>query len=466
MADVIVVGGAVGGLATAMMLARDGHDVTVLERDPHEVRSPDEAWESWERKGVAQFRLAHYLHPRFRIVMQDELPEVGEAMEKAGAFRFDLVATMPSSITDRTPRDGDDRLWTLTGRRAIIEYAFASVATSEPRVTVERGVHVTGLVTNGSVTDGVPHVVGVQTEDGERRADLVVDAMGRRSFVGDWIEAAGGRRPPEESAECGFTYYGRHYVHDTMPEVLAPLLVPYGSISILTLPCDNGIVAVAVYAASGDRPLRMLRHPDRYERVVRSCTPQAHWIDGVPVGDMMALSGVTDRIRSFVVDGEPVVTGLLPVADAWACTNPSLGRGLSLGIWHAQRLRDVVRDHLDDYAELADTWHAVTMAELEPYYRMQVDMDRSRHAEIDAIREGREPPPDPSADIQRALGIATQRDPDVFRAFSEIGSCLSTPEEVMGRPGLFEKVLAAADGGGSVEDPPGPTREQLLEICA
>ena len=32
--DVIVVGAGVGGLTTAALLAGDGHDVTVVERDP------------------------------------------------------------------------------------------------------------------------------------------------------------------------------------------------------------------------------------------------------------------------------------------------------------------------------------------------------------------------------------------------------------------------------------------------
>jgi hypothetical protein len=32
-----------------------------------------------------------------------------------------------------------------------------------------------------------------------------------------------------------------------------------------------------------------------------------------------------DRLRSYVVDGAPVVTGMVSVGDAWACTNPSLG---------------------------------------------------------------------------------------------------------------------------------------------
>ena len=53
MASIVVCGGSMIGLSTAMMLARDGHDVTVLERDPAPLpASPHEAWTSWPRPGV------------------------------------------------------------------------------------------------------------------------------------------------------------------------------------------------------------------------------------------------------------------------------------------------------------------------------------------------------------------------------------------------------------------------------
>ena len=62
MPRIVVLGAGICGLASALLLARDGHDVTVLERDPAPVPdSPDDAWEQWERRGVAQFRQAHYL---------------------------------------------------------------------------------------------------------------------------------------------------------------------------------------------------------------------------------------------------------------------------------------------------------------------------------------------------------------------------------------------------------------------
>ena len=57
MADVVVIGGGVCGLGVAILLARDGHEVTVLERDADPLpESAASAWDTWTRKGVAQYR--------------------------------------------------------------------------------------------------------------------------------------------------------------------------------------------------------------------------------------------------------------------------------------------------------------------------------------------------------------------------------------------------------------------------
>jgi hypothetical protein len=70
-----------------------------------------------------------------------------------------------------------------------------------------------------------------------------------------------------------------------------------------------------------------------------------------------------------VVEGQPVVTGFAAVRDAWACTNPSAGRGLSVGILHAQVLRKLAREHLDDPAEFAVEWDARTERDVAPFVR-------------------------------------------------------------------------------------------------
>jgi flavin-dependent dehydrogenase len=67
---------------------------------------------------------------------------------------------------------------------------------------------------------------------------------------------------------------------------------------------------------------------------------------------------VLDRYRRFSADGQPVATGIAAVGDAWACSNPTLGRGISLGLWHVQLLREVIGEHLEDPGQFADAWDA------------------------------------------------------------------------------------------------------------
>ena len=77
MARIVVAGGGVCGLTAGMLLTRDGHEVTVLERDPAPVpESVDAAWERWKRDGVTQFRLAHFLVPAGRVALEQMLPDV------------------------------------------------------------------------------------------------------------------------------------------------------------------------------------------------------------------------------------------------------------------------------------------------------------------------------------------------------------------------------------------------------
>ncbi|HEY1319667.1 MAG TPA: FAD-dependent oxidoreductase, partial [Streptosporangiaceae bacterium] len=353
MAEILVLGAGLCGLSTAMLLARDGHQVTVLERDPAPPPQAGaaRAWEAWERRGVNQFRLPHVMLPPWRVQMERELPEVLDELLAAGGLRLNTLAMLPESR--RGPlRDGDERFATVTARRPVLEAAVAAVASRTPGVTIQRGVAVTGLLADSpararAARGSAAQVRGVLVAGGRAlRADLVVDCCGRRSPLGSWLEAIGAPRPAEEREDCGFVYYGRHFRTRTgeLPQAETNMLQHYDSVSVLTLPGDNGTWSVVVTAASRDRQLRALREPDRWDAALARYPLAAHWRDGEPITGVDVMAGLEDRHRRLVIDGVPVATGVVAVGDAWACTNPSLGRGASIGLLHACALRDVLRD--------------------------------------------------------------------------------------------------------------------------
>jgi 2-polyprenyl-6-methoxyphenol hydroxylase-like FAD-dependent oxidoreductase len=464
--SIIICGGSVVGLTTAMLLARDGHEVTVLERDQVPAAPADQAWDGWERSGVAQFRQPHVLLARTRHVLEAELPGLTDDLLAAGCVRLDQLAAIPPAMTGWQREPDDDRLVTITGRRPVVESVLAAAAASTPGVTVHRGTGVTGLLTGPLTgpprTAGIPHITGVRTAGGELHADLVIDATGRQTKLARWLAAAGAKPLTEEAEDSGFVYYTRYFTGPEPPALIGPVVTALGTISLLTIPGDNGTWSVTVFAASADKPLRPLREISRFMAVVGACPLQAHWLDGEPLTGVLVMAGILDRYRRFVTGGQPVATGVVAVGDAWACTNPSAGRGISVGLVHAQQLRDAVRESAGDPLALAHEFDRRTEAEVTPYYRGQVATDRGRIAEMDALRAGTEPPPPDPARAGWMAGLT--REPELLRGLMEVGSCLAHPQEVMARPGFLDLALSYADEPAQAM--PGPDRDTLVKLAA
>ena len=462
MSEIVVVGAGLSGLMTGLLLSADGHHVTIVERDPDAAPADASvAWDEWSRRGVPQFRQLFYLLPRFRQLAEQELPAVVGRLDTA-ALRH-----QPMSDIDTRLVPGDADIVALTARRPIVEAAVAQVASADPRIHIRRGAAVRGLLAGTPLVPGVPHATGVATDTGEIPADLVVDATGRRSQLSRWLNANGGPPLPEVVEDSGFVYHSRHFRSPdrTVPALRGPLLQHFGSLSVLTLPADRGTWGVGLITSSRDDALRSLRHADRWTAVARALRPIAHWIEGEPITDVEVMTRLEDRRSELCHDGRPCVTGVAPVADAWASTNPTLGRGTTLALLHAVALRDTIRSvGLADPLRFATAWHETTERELGPAYDAVITADRHRLAEIDAAVAGVAYETDDVAwRAYRMLEDVAHLDADLLRGWFRIAGLVASGTQVFSEAGFLRRLARSARR--HAQSPPIITRGELVSLA-
>src|SRR5215208_1632484 len=274
--SIVVLGGGMTGLSTALALGRDGHRVTLVERDDLTASGGALDAVAWPRRGIPHFLQAHAFTSRGRKELRDLFPDVFEALLEAGADDIALWRKLPD-----TPRPGDEDLAMLGVRRPLIEWALRRAILAEPRIEVVSGVQADGLLGHPGP---VPRITGVRLGGSSVEADLVVDAMGRRSPGAQWVEALGGTRMNEEPSDCGVIYYTRYYhVREgaTLPDgpwVRTPRGDPgYGLFA--PFPGDNGAIAGLLAMPRGDQELKILRHEAAFDAATAMMPALWSWVN-------------------------------------------------------------------------------------------------------------------------------------------------------------------------------------------
>src|SRR5215471_15626984 len=100
MSRIVVLGGSVAGLMTAMQLARRGYGVTVLERESRTAVAPPVDAPVTLRTGAPHAVHGHTLLARAAVELRRTLPDVYASLIAAGVGELDLVLNMPASIAD------------------------------------------------------------------------------------------------------------------------------------------------------------------------------------------------------------------------------------------------------------------------------------------------------------------------------------------------------------------------------
>ena len=459
-----MVGGGAGGLITGTLLARDGHDVTVIERDEAEPPADDEqAWESWRRPGVNQFRQPHGFIGRTRQAIADELPDLWEAFGNVRHGTVDLKRVSPEP--DAPPGPGDDLLTVDVMRRTTFERLLAATAEATEGLKVRRGEIVKGLL-EGPEDGPIPRVEGVVTDAGvEIGADLVVDAAGRRTPSPRWLRDLGSD-VHEWSESDGFTYFTRWFrTHDgNYPELKAGFLGGFTpSLLSLIFPGDAGVFGIAMVGSGTDKMLRRLKDPEVFLEVARRLGPLMHWVDptvSTPITDVRPMGAIQNRHLRFRVDGVPSATGIVNVADSATSTNPSLGRGIGIASEYALGLREVLRD-AEDPREIVEEYDRLQEERLTPWLHDAVAADASLRA-LFASGMGETPAPQSGPSARTIMQRAAQVDMECWRRWMRVGQLFDLPAVC-----LEDEALMARARDAAAEAPPPAfhmTREELTEL--
>lgn len=469
---VLVAGGGAAGCFAALLLARAGHEVLVLERDRRAPPREDPAAAGF-RATAPQLVHPHVVMARCRELVSRQLPDVYADLLRAGVVEAPLATQMPPSLPDRDPRPGDERLVQLLTRRSTFDLVLGRAVRAEPGVTVRSGVKVTGLLAEAGRRRGEPpRVTGARTDHGAFGAEVVVDTTGRRSAIDDWLRElrpAGARETSVQRAECGLAYYSRHYR-------LRPGASPPGAKrrNVATLdeflagiwPADNDAVQVAIAPLAADQRFRPVRNAGVFTAVLRVVPALAPWLDVLdPVTGIFTMGGLHNTLRRLVTGGVPVATGLHAIGDTVCTTNPTLARGLALTMTGAADLVRVLGEHGRDPVAQALALDELVTARIEPYYAEQAAVDRARLAQLRHRVFGDPPPRPPPAEDGRVgydqVRAAAAFDPVVFRAFWNVQGMIATPDEVYGDPEVVARTREILRTRGNSPRADQPSGERL-----
>jgi 2-polyprenyl-6-methoxyphenol hydroxylase-like FAD-dependent oxidoreductase len=466
MAKVAVIGAGLAGLATSLFLARRGHQVALVEKDPDPPPEDAEAcFQTWARRGVPQARQPHVLLARSSAILRAEAPDVLDAFAEAGA-NF-VTGALQAVDPHRTKLP-----FFVAARRLVFEAVMRRKALAEANVQWLGGREASGLVLRAGAD--APVVTGVTLADGETlEADLTVDASGRFSLMPRWLEEAGLGQLEEDFQDCGFCYMSRWYrlaPGQARPGGLMPIFANSRFATFFGFLADNDVFCLGMTLSVKEPLSAKLRKPSTFERVLAAIPETAAWLSRAePISDIHVLARIENRSRTLIKDGAPLAAGLVLVGDSAMHTNPTQGRGVTMAYIQAQKLAEMLSEGDPATAAFVETFEAWRPRELGVWFDGQARLDAGRIAQMDAALAGAPPAPppsDPTAQFFAAVPAVAQINADVALALSRMGNMLMTPADLASDPVVLAAVSDYLAGGGGPPPLTGPTREAFVSLAA
>jgi len=465
---IAVIGAGVSGLAAALALARANHEVIVVERDAQPPPVDPIAAPGWQRPGIPHFLQPHAFLARGIKELRDHASDVYKSLLDAGAEELRLFEKMPDD-----PLPQDHELQFLGCRRPVIEWVLRRHVASEANVSFHSGTAVVGLAWEDEGSS-IPRARGVLTPEGRIDADLVIDAMGRSSPLGDWIVDGGGFAAEAVSEDCGIVYYARYFrFRPDHPRPDGPWLIgPRAELGYLetgTFWGDNRTFALVQQIGANDRSLRVLRHPDRYMASLREQPAFGELISdevSEPITPVLPMGQLRNTLKRFSWEGDPIASGVIALGDARCHTNPRYAWGLSLALYQGFLVEGLLHQHGEDLDALALAFEDAVAPWTTSAFKVAsaTDNERKRYwrGELD--------PSSPQDALQLFLLLffpaAGVRDAEIFRKAVRRQMLLDDPSQLETERDLLDRATTILREIFGPSGPPaqGPEREELLRV--
>lgn len=328
----IVIGGSIGGMLAATVLAKYFKTVTVIEKDSHH-----DAHTLQQRKGVPQGGNGHLITTKGVKLLLEFFPELDDLLSKKGSDKFDILKNIHIFLGDWLPLF-ESKLYTYSVTRIYLEYCIRIIVEQNPNINFSYDTAVEEILTNPENTQ----IIGVITVDKNKnknklKANLIIDASGRHTLFPRWLADIG--YPRIERTEVSVDIYYSTLIF-YRPENITfnkkGIIVGTGYKHLTRTgglfevdKDENGrrwqvnLVARGAYAGNNPEDFIAFSHtllqPDIYELINQA----------KPVADTFSFFKFDKSVIRHYEKARKLPKGFLVIGDAFAVVNPTYGHGVT-----------------------------------------------------------------------------------------------------------------------------------------